>query len=96
MEPFVSVLVTEDVADACRRGEPVLETVTDVAMRAFVDLGIDPVANPPRLESIERDEDEYGEFWKVTFRIPERGRGGFESLGACRQNPTTPFLSHEK
>jgi hypothetical protein len=95
MDPFVSILGTEDVAAACRRGEPVLETVTDVAIGAFVDLGIDPVANPPRLESIERDEDEYGEFWKVTFRIPERGRGG-RNLSAAIAQDHAPSLAHAR
>ena len=92
MEPFVSVLVTEDVADACRRGEPVLETVTEVAIGAFRDLGIDPLTNPPQLDSIERDEDEYGEFWKVNFRIPKQ-EGGAVEISRRTSPKTTPPVS---
>ena len=92
MDPFVSILVTEDVADACRRGEPVLETVTEVAIGAFRDLGIDPLTNPPQLDSIERDEDEYGEFWKVNFRIPKQ-EGGAVEISRRKSPKTTPPVS---
>ena len=87
MNPFVSVLVTEDVADACRRGDPVFEAVMDVAFCAFRDLGIDPITNPPQLDSIERDEDEYGEFWRVTFIVPNEGEGAVE---ISRRRSTKP------
>ena len=96
MDPFVSILVTEDVADACRRGEPVLETVTEVAIGAFRDLGIDPLTNPPQLDSIERDEDEYGEFWKVNFRIPKQEGGAARNLSAHIAQDHAPSLATTK
>lgn len=81
-KPVISVIVSEAVADACRRKDPVFETVMDVAIGAFKDLGVDPSTHIPQLESIERREDEYGEFYTVNFSIRCKDRGPSKSLAA--------------
>ena len=74
MKPFVQMIVTESVADACRRGDPILNSVMNASIEGFKKLGLTGVIQP-KLDSIVRHEDEYGEFYTVNFTIQNDGEG---------------------
>lgn len=74
MKPLCSICVSEHLAGAIRRGDPVADFIMESAATALRQIGVDANRNDVVLDSIEHSED--GQFYYVNFTVATKGEGG--------------------